>query len=123
MVILMLDVRMVELLAELLADKLETRRLERSRWVSAEAVAAHLGVERDYVYAHAGELGVRRLGEGPRSRLRFRLDLVDEALCPTGRESTKPKNGVAKRKRRRRRASEMGTGVPLLPVRAAAGGE
>jgi len=39
--------------------------------VDAASVAEHLGVSRDYVYEHADDLGARRLGSGPRARLRF----------------------------------------------------
>jgi hypothetical protein len=41
--------------------------------VDAAAVAAALGVSRDYVYDHADDLGGVRLGDGPRPRLRFDL--------------------------------------------------
>jgi hypothetical protein len=44
--------------------------------VDASAVAARLGVSRDWVYAHADEMGGRRIGEGSRGRLRFDLDQV-----------------------------------------------
>ena len=37
-----LDAEMVELLAELIAEKLEARGAARSGWVSADVVAAHL---------------------------------------------------------------------------------
>ncbi|HWC49526.1 MAG TPA: hypothetical protein VG448_11645 [Solirubrobacterales bacterium] len=44
------------------------------RYVDAATLAAELSVERDWVYAHADELGALRLG-GPNGRLRF--DRVD----------------------------------------------
>jgi hypothetical protein len=102
------------------ADELERRGALRAGWVTAEVVATHLDVERDYVYEHAVEFGARRLGEGPRARLRFRLDLVDAALeanaCPGGRASTAsdPQSGAGSRRRRRR---ALGSGTELLPVR------
>jgi hypothetical protein len=40
------------------------------RYVDAATLAAEFGVERDWVYAHAEELGALRLG-GPKGRLRF----------------------------------------------------
>jgi predicted DNA-binding transcriptional regulator AlpA len=60
-----------------------------SRFVDAAAVAAVLGVERSWVYEHADELGARRLGSGPRARLRFDLEEVDSWLtsCSQGRGS------------------------------------
>lgn len=48
------------------------------RLVDAVTVAAYLRVSRGYVYEHADELGCRRLGSGPRARLRFSLAEVDE---------------------------------------------
>jgi hypothetical protein len=44
-----------------------------ARMVDAATLAAELGVSRDFVYAHASELGGKRLGGGPRGRLRFDL--------------------------------------------------
>jgi hypothetical protein len=88
------------------------------RLVDAQAVADYLDVERGWVYAHADSLGVRRLGTGPRARLRFSLAEVDERLsaCLAGRESTvaDPAPAAASPPRRRRR---MGTSVELLPIR------
>jgi hypothetical protein len=39
--------------------------------VDAAEIARRFGVSRDFVYDHADDLGVVRLGEGPRARLRF----------------------------------------------------
>jgi hypothetical protein len=46
------------------------RLADTPRYVDAATLAAELDVERDWVYAHAEELGALRLG-GPRGRLRF----------------------------------------------------
>jgi hypothetical protein len=112
----------LEQLAELLASKLDERQAARQRWVDAGAVSVHLGVERSYVYEHADELRAARLGDGPRARLRFRLELVDEAVasgtvCPPGRRSEIAASGAVEPKPRRRRARRSGTCVELLPVR------
>src|SRR3954470_8132482 len=48
--------------------------------VDAHSVAAELQVERDWVYAHASELGAVRLGDGPKARLRFDLRHVRERV-------------------------------------------
>lgn len=48
--------------------------------VDVKTVAAYLGVSVDYVYGHAAELRARRLGTGPKARLRFSLADVDDAL-------------------------------------------
>jgi len=49
------------------------------RYVDAGDLARMLGIEREWVYAHARELGAIRLG-GPRGRLRFDVARVTEAL-------------------------------------------
>jgi hypothetical protein len=54
-----------------------------ARLVDATAVADALGVERDWVYAHADQLGAVRLG-GPKGRLRFDLRAIDEQLADGG---------------------------------------
>ena len=71
----------VELIArrvvELLREEEGTSR--SARLVDAAALAAELGVDRDWVYSHADELGAIRLG-GPNGRLRFDLEIVRGAL-------------------------------------------
>src|ERR1019366_5828947 len=42
--------------------------------VSAAEVARELNAGRQWVYEHAEQLGARRLGDGPRARLRFDLE-------------------------------------------------
>lgn len=49
------------------------------RYVDAATLANELAVERDWVYAHAEELGAIRLG-GPKGRLRFDLIAVRQQL-------------------------------------------
>jgi hypothetical protein len=90
--------------------------------VDVETVARYLSVTPDYVYRHADELGVRRLGTGSKSRLRFSLREVDELLrerstCSSSRGSAgreSPETMPTRRPRRRRR---KGTNPPLLPIR------
>lgn len=61
-----------------------------ARLVDAATLARMLGVERDWVYAHAGQLGAVRLG-GPRGRLRFDLaTLGDRLAAPAGAHVTRP---------------------------------
>jgi hypothetical protein len=43
-------------------------------------LAAALNVSLDYVYAHAADLGVMRLGDGPKARLRFDLQTAQTAM-------------------------------------------
>jgi hypothetical protein len=86
--------------------------------VDASAVAAFLGVDRSYVYEHAAELGARRLGSGPRARLRFSLEDVNRAVsCFATRESWEARTPVVEPKRRRRKTGGLGSDVELLPIR------
>jgi hypothetical protein len=86
--------------AELLAsDKADERLL------TARQVAARFNVERSWVYAHAEELGVVRIGNGPRPRLRFEPAVVAQRLLPTrGRTSLAPAS------------KHIGADVALLPI-------
>jgi hypothetical protein len=74
--------------------------------LTAAEVARRSNVERSWVYAHADELGVIRLGDGPRPRLRFDPAIVAQRLVVApGRISLTP------------RSSEMRPRVPLLPIK------
>lgn len=93
--------------AELLRDEVPP---SPARLADAAEVARELGVDRDWVYAHARELGGVRLG-GERGRLRFDLAKVRRQLaCP--RESKR----VERPRSRPRRHSRRPCGnVDLLP--------
>lgn len=95
--------------------------MTRAPLVDAAAVAEYLGVERDWVYANAARLGARKLGDGPRARLRFDLEEVDRRLvsCPLSRESDAAPGRTVAPIRPRRRRGRLGTSVPLLPIRGA----
>jgi hypothetical protein len=69
--------------AELIADRLAPPA-PRERLVDAAQLAGLPGVERDWVYAHADQLGGVRLG-GPKGRLRFDLNMVADHLDQTDR--------------------------------------
>ena len=71
---------------ELIGDG--TRSEASARLIDASAMARELGVERDWVYAHASDLGAIRLG-GPRGRLRFDPEVVKERLGD-GQEPQRP---------------------------------
>lgn len=91
------------------------------RLLSPAELADWLGVERSFVYEHAHELGVLRLGSGPRARLRFDVEEVARRLrehgtCSTGRGSNEP-NPAQEAAKRRRRRGRMGTSGELLPIR------
>jgi hypothetical protein len=102
-------------IAEHLADLLHHR--PRVRLVDAATLATALGVSRDFVYAHANELGGKRIGNGPRGRLRFDLDkaLAARAPNPTSKEPPAPPKPTPKR-RHRKPTSDT---TRLLPIRGA----
>lgn len=59
--------------------------------LTAREVAARLNVDRGWVYAHAEELGVVRIGDGPRPRLRFDPAVIAQRQLPSrGRTSAAP---------------------------------
>jgi len=92
--------RVVELLRE---EETEERP---ARLVDAATLARELGVEREWVYAHAEQLGAVRLG-GPNGRLRFdrqevgrRLDGADPAAWrPSRRRPRRHRPGAGSRAR------------------------
>ena len=104
-----IDDGLLEVLAGRVAALLQQDLPAQDGLLSAAQVAGRLGVERSWVYDHAEELGVVRLGEGPRPRLRF-----DPAI-------------IADRTIRRRRpggsrapVAVRATGVELLPIKSPA---
>jgi hypothetical protein len=111
----------LETLADLIADRLARQPLLTAALVDVATVARFLGVEPSFVYEHAAELGVVRLGSGPRARLRFDVEeaLARLASCAVIRKSEPPPERVVERKPRRRRAAGLGTNVELLPIRGA----
>jgi len=82
--------------------------------LDARALAARLGVSPSYVYANSGKLGARRLGNGPRARLRFDLDRAVEAHARCAPGCTAPATLQTAKPRPRRAASK------LLPIRGRA---
>jgi hypothetical protein len=93
--------------------------------VDVETVARFLSVSPDWIYAHADELGARRLGRGPKARLRFSLHEVDERLrsCSPGRDSRKATTLPPAPIRRPEHRASAGTGIALLPIRGREGPE
>lgn len=69
--------------AELLQSR-RTARPARPRMVTAAEVARWCGVDRSWVYAHAEELGARKIGTGERPRLRFDPAEVSERIAALG---------------------------------------
>jgi hypothetical protein len=54
--------------------------------VDAATLAAELGVERSWVYAHRDELGAIQLGAGSKPRLRFDAEAAREAVAGDARK-------------------------------------
>jgi len=93
-----------ERVVRLLASVAEVDRL-----LTAAEVAHRFGVHRGWVYAHAGDLGVVRLGAGPRAPLRFDPATVATYLLhrQTGRQTAASVVSVR----------DTVSRVPLLPIR------
>jgi len=78
--------------------------------IDAAEVARRLNVSPDYVYRHKDDLGVVRLGDGPKPRLRFSPARVAEALAGSSEPESQPKRAAV-------RPVRNGRGVTLLPIR------
>jgi hypothetical protein len=105
----------IERIAERIANLL--REPMRPRLVDATALARELGVSRDFVYAHATELGGARIGHGSRGRLRFDRERALAAWSGRACHRTKSRLRPACSSVRRRR--RQGHDPGLLPVRRA----
>lgn len=75
-----LDPDDVEAVARRVVELLGSPQHAPQRYVDGAMLARTLGIERDWVYAHAAELGAIRLG-GPQGRLRFDLEHIRRALA------------------------------------------
>jgi hypothetical protein len=106
----------LEQLARRVAD-LVTERLRANdgapRVVDSQGLAEALGVSADWVRAHSQDLGGRRLGDGPRGRLRFDLDQAVE-LFHAGAAKPRSRVRITQPRRRPRHTPDH---VELLPVR------
>lgn len=88
------------------------------RLVDAATLAAELGVDRSWVYAHRGELGAIQLGTGSKPRLRFDLEVAWKVLArSTSKESQEPKTPAPTRSSERRRQRRTRSAPELLPIR------
>jgi hypothetical protein len=107
------DIRAV---AEALADVLAERGLvipassaSPARVLDAAQVADLLGRDRQWVYAHAGELGAFRYGDGPKARIGFDLVTVEQ-----WKRERQIRNTSALRRRDRRRSNGRGVDATRL---------
>jgi hypothetical protein len=101
--------------AELLREQHASHTDDATRLLDAAQLARRLGVSRDWVYAHANELGALVLGTGPRARLRFDLETAVRALAErrrgAARSPARPPATTPAYRRGKRDAD-----IPLLPV-------
>jgi hypothetical protein len=81
--------------------------------VDAATLGRELGVSRQFVYDHAEELGVIRLGSGRRPRLRFDLEVAKRSCRQSLTGTTSPAASAQSAGVRSRRASRP----DLLPIR------
>lgn len=94
-----LDPADIEQIARQVADLIAaTQTWPSAQFVDAAELAALLGVERDWVYAHANTLGAIRLG-GPRGRLRFDLQRVQNAWPAPKSDEARRRTGRSHKKR------------------------
>lgn len=107
----MLTDRDVERVAVAVVTRL--RNEQDSQLVDPAELARRLGVHRNFVYAHALELGGVRVGDGPRPRWRFDVRVAKAALdgARTAHTHPQPLAAAPQRQRRRRRARVSATGA------------
>jgi len=84
------------------------------RYLDAAQLAQILGVERDWVYAHAVALGAIRLG-GPKGRLRFDVQHARRALAAPACGATAGTRADRRSCGRARRRGPWPARVDLLP--------
>jgi hypothetical protein len=70
----------VEAVARRVLELLRNERPSTFKLVDARELAGLLGVSVHYVYEHAAELGVLRLGSGRKARIRFDANTARQAL-------------------------------------------
>ena len=110
-------IRLADLVAERVLSRADGLGAPRP-YLTLDQVAELLSVSRGYVYEHAAELGGRRLGTGPKARLRFSLEDVEAAIpCLADRRSQAMRTRTVERHQRSTVRSGLGTDVELLPIR------
>jgi hypothetical protein len=96
--------RIAAALARHLAEHTAAAADQGVRLVDAATVARRLGVTRNWVYAHADQLGVMRLGNG-RGRLRFDLAKLPSRPPRDEQPAPEPRRCTPGRRRRARPAA------------------
>lgn len=107
---------------EAIAERIVDRLIEQGRpsagigLATAADVARLYGVTPSWVYANKKRLGAVKLGDGPKARLRFDLEQVDEELRPRTASHSRPRQRM---RRGRPRTTALPPGVELLKGRRA----
>ncbi len=113
-----LDAASVEAVARRVVQLMRDEADSSRRLVDAATLAAELGVERSWVYAHRDELGAMQLGTGPKPRLRFDIETARAVLARShSKRSHEPTLPMPSRSSVHRQRRRMGSGPPLLPVK------
>ncbi len=108
---------LIEAVSEGVADRLRPGKPTGALLTAAE-LARVLGVTEEWVRRNADDLGVRRLGGGPRPRLRFDDPTVKHvAACSPLRQSPPPRSPAVPGPPRGKRPERLGTAPGLLPIR------
>jgi hypothetical protein len=115
----MLRPEAIEAIAKRVVDLLREETSAPTDLLTAEALARRLGVARSWVYAHANELGGRRLGDGLKPRLRFDVVEAEKSVIACSRSKRPPEavQPLPERKTANRTKASMGTNDRLLPIR------
>lgn len=113
-----LDADDIEAVAARVVELLLREGAAPGRYVDAATLASTLGVERDWVYARAAQLGAVRLGDGPKARLRFDLEQVRATLEYTGSAAQAERDPPGRVRRARPRSASGPTNVPLIRGRS-----
>lgn len=117
----------LEAIAEALAPKvaalLADQVVDAPALIDVRECARRFGLTESYVRDHAEDLGVIRLGDGPRPRLHFDPDVVSERLTACSASSRSQPRIPARKAKRRGNDGLTGRKPPrLIPIRPAAGG-
>src|SRR6478609_2341475 len=109
-----LDEASIEAVASRVVEMLRSQSVDTDReLVDVAEAARRFGVSRDWVYGNADQLGAIRLGDGPKARLRFDVQEVEQRLAKSKRVE-RPSASTRPVRYRRRKTRES---VELLPIR------
>ncbi len=106
----------IDAIAERVVELLGGPTSGRATLVDAGELARRLKVERSWVYEHAVELGAIRLGGGPRPRLRFDVEAIEDRLRAEVMGSQSVGNAAGEKESARAPGRIPGSRVPLLAM-------